>query len=58
MLQKNKGVDIIVEIGGLRSYEEAANYFKSTLAPEQLTRIQTIHHRDVLIKNRQCHCHV
>lgn len=50
MLQKNKGIDIIVEIGGFKQYQEASKYLESTLSTEHLTRIRKIKTSEVLIK--------
>ena len=50
MLQKNKGIDIIVEIGGLKEYQAAAEYLESVLTAEHLARIQKIKNPDVIIK--------
>ena len=50
MLQKNKGIDIIVEIGGLKEYQAAAEYLESVLTAEHLARIQKINNTDVIIK--------
>ena len=50
MLQKNKGIDIIVEIGGLKEYQTAAKYLESVLTDEHLARIQKIKNTEVIIK--------
>ncbi|RLC01647.1 MAG: phosphoenolpyruvate carboxykinase (GTP) [Deltaproteobacteria bacterium] len=50
MLQKNKGVDIIAEIGGFKEYQAAARYLESALTAEHLARIQKIQNREVIIK--------
>jgi phosphoenolpyruvate carboxykinase (GTP) len=50
MLQKNRGVDIIVEIGGFNEYQAAAKYLESTMTAEHLARIQQIHNTEVIIK--------
>ena len=50
MLQKNKGVDIIVEIGGLKEYQAAAKYLASVLDTEHLARIKKIKNTEVIIK--------
>jgi phosphoenolpyruvate carboxykinase (GTP) len=50
MLQKNKGIDIIVEIGGLKEYRAAEKYLESVLTAEHLTRIQKIKNTEVIIK--------
>jgi phosphoenolpyruvate carboxykinase (GTP) len=50
MLKKNKGVDIIVEIGGFKEYQAAARYLESALTDEHLARIQKIQNTEVIIK--------
>ncbi len=50
MLQKKKGADIVVEIGGIKTYEAAVKLFEEKLAPEHLSRIQKINHPEVVIK--------
>ena len=50
MLQKNRGVDIIVEIGGFNEYRVAARYLESTMTAEHLARIEQIHNTEVIIK--------
>ena len=50
MLQKNKGIDIIVEIGGFKEYQAAEKYLESVLTAEHLTRIQKIKNTEVIIK--------
>lgn len=50
MLQKNKGIDIIVEIGGLKEYQAAAEYLESVLTAEHIARIQKIKNTEVIIK--------
>ena len=50
MLQKNKGVDIIVEIGGFKEYQEAVKYLESTLTAEHLARIKKIQNKEVILK--------
>ena len=50
MLQKNRGVDIIVEIGGLRTYQAAAEYLQKQMSPQHIARIQQIKNQDVIIK--------
>ena len=50
MLKKNKGIDIIVEIGGLKEYQAAAEYLESVLTAEHLARIQKVKNTEVIIK--------
>ncbi len=50
MLQKKKGADIVVEIGGIKTYEAAVKLFEEKLDPEHLSRIQKINHPEVVIK--------
>jgi len=50
MLQKNKGVDIIVEIGGIKDYQAATRYLESVMSTEQLTRINQIHNTEAITK--------
>jgi phosphoenolpyruvate carboxykinase (GTP) len=50
MLKKNKGVDIIAEIGGFKEYQAAARYLESALTAEHLARIQKIQNTEVIIK--------
>jgi len=50
MLQKNRGADIIVEIGGINGYPAAAKYLETVMSPQHLARVQQIQNHDVLIK--------
>ncbi len=50
MLQKNVGIDIIVELGGIKEYPAAAKYLGSALSAEHLARIQKIQNTEVIIK--------
>jgi len=50
MLQKNEGIDIIVEIGGIKDYPAAVRYLESALSAEHLARIQKIHATEVILK--------
>ena len=50
MLQKNKGIDIIREIGGINDVQTAVKYFEHTLDAAQFSRFQRITHPDVLLK--------
>ena len=50
MFQKKKGVDILVEIGGIRSVDAARSLLGARLDPESLDRIGRITHPEVLVK--------
>lgn len=50
MLERKKGTDILNKIGGVSSYEEALNVFETKMDREQLSRIQKIQSKDILIK--------
>ncbi len=50
MLQKNRGVDIIVEIGGINTYAAAVEYLQKTMSPQHLARIQQIKDQEACIK--------
>lgn len=50
MFQKKKGIDIVVEIGGITSLKEAMQLFEKKLDEKNLSRIQKITHPEVVIK--------
>ena len=50
MLQKNEGVDIIQEIGGVRDVESALACFENAMDSAHFKRIQKITHPGVLLK--------
>ncbi len=50
MLQKKKGIDIVIEIGGITTYEAAMQLFENKLDKTNLSRIQKIKHPEVVIK--------
>jgi len=50
MLQRKKGIDIVVEIGGIQTHEAALELFEKKLDEEHLSRIKTIKHPEILIK--------
>lgn len=50
MLEKKKGIDIVIEIGGIKTYEEAMQLFENRLDDIHLARIKTISHQEVIIK--------
>jgi len=50
MLQKNRGVDIIVELGGINTNATAIEYLQKKLSPQHYTRIQQIKNKEACIK--------
>ena len=50
MLKKNEGIDIVKELGGIQTVEEAQALFEQRLDTEHLARIRRLRHPDVLIK--------
>jgi phosphoenolpyruvate carboxykinase (GTP) len=50
MFKKKTGVDIVAEIGGIKSLESVDNLFKSKMNSEQLYRIKQIKNQEVLLK--------
>jgi len=50
MFQKRKGIDIVVEIGGIKTYEAAMQLFEDRLDETHLSRIREIKHPDVVVK--------
>ncbi len=50
MFQKKKGIDIVVEIGGIKTYEDAILLFEDRLNETNLAKIQKIKHPEVIIK--------
>ena len=50
MLQKNKGIDIIRQIGGINDVTSAVRYFKQTMDDEHFSRLQKISNPEVLLK--------
>jgi phosphoenolpyruvate carboxykinase (GTP) len=50
MFQKHKGIDIVIEIGGITTFQEAMQLFENTLDETNLSRIQKITHPEVAIK--------
>lgn len=50
MLELKKGIDIGVDIGGIRSFDEVMPFFENRLAPDHLSRIRKITHPEVLLK--------
>jgi len=50
MLQKKKGIDIVAEIGGVKTYESAMQLFADRLDDTHLARIRTISHPEIVVK--------
>jgi len=50
MLKRKEGLDILQEIGGIKTSEAAMKVFESKLDTEHLARIKPIKHPEVLIK--------
>ena len=50
MLELRKGVDILSEIGGVKSLDEAKNIFRETMNPENLAKIDKIKNEEALLK--------
>jgi phosphoenolpyruvate carboxykinase (GTP) len=50
MLELKKGIDIVADIGKIRSFDEVMPFFKKRLTPAHLSRIQKINHPEVLLK--------
>ncbi|MFH1976529.1 MAG: phosphoenolpyruvate carboxykinase (GTP) [Pseudomonadota bacterium] len=50
MLTKKKGIDIVQEMGGVKTYEAALKFFEKRLDSENLSKILTIKHEGVLLK--------
>jgi len=50
MLETKKGIDIVVEIGGITTHEAAIKLFEERLDETHLSRIQQIKHPEVLLK--------
>ena len=50
MLELKKGIDIVVEIGGITSHEATMALFKEKLDEVNLAKIQRINHPEVLLK--------
>jgi len=50
MFQKNKGIDIVVHIGGITTFEAAMRLFENRLDEKNLSRIQEIKNPEVALK--------
>ncbi len=50
MLELKKGVDILSDVGGIKSIDEARNLFKEKLNQEHLARLEKIKNEEALLK--------
>ena len=50
MLKKNEGTDIAQKLGGIQNVEQAQDLFEKRLDKEQLSRIRSLSHPEILIK--------
>jgi phosphoenolpyruvate carboxykinase (GTP) len=50
MMKKLEGIDIVVEVGGIKNGDDAARIFRERMDDEQLSRIQRIENPEVLLK--------
>jgi len=50
MFQKKKGMDIVVHIGGITTFEAAMRLFENRLDEQNLSRIQEIKNSEVAVK--------
>ena len=50
MLKRNEGIDIVQEIGGIKTADAAAKVFKEKLDEEHLSRLSVIKNPNILIK--------
>ena len=50
MLEAKKGIDIVVEIGGITTYDAAVKLFNERLDEVHLSRIEQISHPEVILK--------
>ncbi|MDM8525427.1 phosphoenolpyruvate carboxykinase (GTP) [Desulfococcaceae bacterium HSG8] len=50
MLEKKKGIDIVIEIGGITTADAAKQVFENQLDKEHLSRIQQIKNPEVILK--------
>ena len=50
MLELGKGIDILAEIGGIRTVDEARSLFESRCAPETVARLAKITNGEALLK--------
>ena len=58
MLELKKGVDILGDLGGVKSVDEARNVFRETMDAENLAKIEKITNEEALVKiaNAIAHC--
>ncbi len=50
MLERNKGLDIVTEVGGINSVEDALALFATKTDAEQLARLKKFSHPGILVK--------
>ncbi|MCK5783168.1 MAG: phosphoenolpyruvate carboxykinase (GTP) [Desulfobacterales bacterium] len=50
VLKRNVGIDIVKEIGGIQSVDDATQEFENNLDKEHLSRLQKIKNSDILLK--------
>ncbi len=50
MLQTNKGIDIVVEIGGIKTLEAAQKLFAEHLDAENMNKLKRLRHPEVMLK--------
>ena len=50
MLKKNEGIDIVQELGGIQTVEEAQALYEQRLDREHLSRIRKLSHPEILVK--------
>ena len=53
MLELKKGVDILAEVGGVRTLDEAQTLFAHKLDPENLAKLSTIHNVEQIDRGYQ-----
>ena len=50
MLEKNKGIDIVSELGGITTAEAAADIFEKKMDPESVSRINEVKNADIRLR--------
>ncbi|RJP81870.1 MAG: phosphoenolpyruvate carboxykinase (GTP) [Desulfobacteraceae bacterium] len=50
MLERNKGIDIVLEIGGIKTVDQAMKVFQTRMDGENLKKIKKITNKDALLK--------
>ncbi|MFH2067194.1 MAG: phosphoenolpyruvate carboxykinase (GTP) [Pseudomonadota bacterium] len=50
MLERNKGIDIVLEIGGIKTVDQAMKLFQTRMDGENLKKIKKITNKDALLK--------